>query len=365
MSECNCAADWRLEVIDLATGTRIRYLPFLSFDFEDALNQAGTATVTVPVDRVTARDVWPHLRAVVFTRINGPGATSSAPVAEYIGMIETMQAESSGTVTLGLLSIEAYLNYRIVVSDTTYTTLDQCDIGAALVNLAVSNGIPLTGASPDVSVYSRTRTYLAADDKRILDAVSELTQVINGPDYRRDFSFSGGAWSTVLTFLDTVGTVGGSLNGKRGLSVYGMNVDGSQHCNWLRGRGESLSDTDDTLSDTIYARFDKGMQWSDVTDAGTLSDNVDGELVNNADPNAIPNVTIARLSIAAAISIGDTLPLSISRGALRYEGTGRVVSKSWSRGGDASPTLCTLSFVPGEGGASSVLDAPPSPVGCC
>lgn len=364
---CNCASDWRLEIIDLATGVRVRYLDFLSFDFEDALNQVGTATVVAPVDKVTARDVWPHLRAVVFTRVNGPGASKSAPVAEYIGMVETMSATSDGTVTLGLQSIEYYLQYRIIVNDTSYPAgSDQCDIGAALVNLAVSGGIPLTGASPDVSAYTRERNYAAADDKRILEAVAELTQVSDGPDYRRDFSYSGGAWSTVLTFLDTVGTNAGSLNGKRGLSVYGVDVDGTQHVNWERGRGESMSSTQDTLTGSIYPRFDKGIQWSDVTDQDTLDENVLGDLVNNFDPIAIPNVTIARLSIAASLNIGDTVPLDINRGALRYKGDARIASKSWSRPASGAPTTCTLSFVPPSNAGSAILNAPASSrTGCC
>lgn len=357
MSGCNCKADWRLEILDLATGARLGWLPFISFDFDDLLNQVGPATVVVPLRKVTLDQIFPHRRAIAFTRTAGPGASPSSPVCEYTGMIEAVSATSDGTLTLGLQSIEYYLNYRIIVSDTELAGF-QTTMGAALVNLAVSDGIPLTGTADSVSAHSRDIAYAAADDKVILTAVSELTQLTNGPDYRRTFAFAGGAWSTVLYFADYIGdTDGKPLNSRRGLSQYGVEIDATKHANWLRGRGQDISPvTEDRVSGSLYPRFDKAVQWSDVTQPGVLAAAVSGDLDDNADPTAIPDATVADLNIACRYALGDTVhELSMDDGALRYHGDARVIGKSWHYDPDGPPT-CTFSLTPLEGVQSTMLN---------
>lgn len=365
---CNCPRDWRLELLDLATGERLGWLPFTGFTFEELLNQPGSATITVPVRKVTMRDVWPHLRAVAFTRTSGPGATASAPVCEFIGMIESVNAESGGTLTIGLQSIEKYLAYRIITGNQTYTTQRQTIIAEELVTLAAGSGIPLTGVGNPAAGITRSRSYLAEDDKVILDAITELTEIDDGPDYRREYTFSGGAWSTLLRFADYIGdTTPRPLRDRRGLTAYGLTVDATMQANWVRGRGQEIVNTDDTYTTSPYPRFDLAVQWSDVADATQLAENVDGYLLNHYDPTAVPDVTIADLKVSTAFALGDLAALRMNHGAIQFDGTARVIGKAWSVGPE-QPTMCTFSFTPPiEGAMAAIVAVPPSPTlpGCC
>lgn len=366
MKACNCASDWRLEAIDLATGARVRYLPFTQFNFDDLLNQVGPGSVTIPVRKVSAADVWPHTRAIAFTRTAGPGASKAQPVCEMIGMIETIDAESSSTVNVGLQSIDNYLNHRIIELDTTYTSQPQTAVGAALASFGGgAGGIPISATNnggPTMSI-----TYLAADDKVVMQAISELTQMDDGPDYTRSYLFAAGTWSTTLNFLNTAGNqVPRSLNALRGLTAYGLNVDGTDHANWIRGRGDDSIPpvTVDATVGSIYPRFDKGVQWSDVKDSGVLTSLTNGAIVNSADPTAIPDVTIADLNLSAGIGLGDLFTLTMNHGAIIYDGVARVVGKSWSLA-DEQPPLCTLSLVAVDPVSTAILAAMPKKPGCC
>lgn len=366
VSGCNCAEDWRLELVDLATGQRRGWLPFLSLTFDDLLDQVGAATVTLPVRKVNLPDIWPHLRAVVFTRISGPDATPSAPVCEYIGMIETVRADSGGTVQLGLQSIEYYLSYRTLTGDTSYTSMDQNEICVELMALGSGSGIPLSGAF-EASAYTRTRSWDADDDAVILEKILEITQAIRGPDYRRVFTFASGAWSTVLRFADYVGNTDPQrLNAVRGLVSYGISVEAGEHANWVRGRDQSGHVyTEDTYMTDIYPRFNKAVKYSDVTLNDTLTEQVQGYLANNSDPIAIPDATVADLNISARFKVGDSIDLNMDHGAIRYQGVARLVGKSWSIDPE-TPSLCTFSFVPLENAHTTILGAPPgNGAGCC
>lgn len=366
---CNCPKDWRLEILDLASGRVLGYLPFVSFTFDDLLNQVGPASITLNVRDAALRDIFPHLRAVAFTRVSGPNATPNSPVCEYIGIVESVAADSGGTLTIGLQSIEYYLNYRILHTTGAYVG-DQSDLGSDVVNAMTSNGIQLGGAS-DGSGPTRTIDVEPTSDTRALDFIINLCAIEDGPDYVREHSKSGSSWSTVIRFVASAGDPGARpLSALSGVTGYGLNVDASQHTNWVRGRDQNqfavaLND----VADSIYPRFDKGVKYSDMIAQTPSPDNLDeavaGEIANNADPIALPDITVADLDVAAGISLGDVRLLDMNHGALRYYGNVRVVGKSWSRNGDG-PTLCTISAVPNDSIANPILDAPPSNKrGCC
>lgn len=366
---CNCVADWRLEVLDLASGERLGFLPFLGFTFEELLNQVGTATISAPLARVSLADVWPHYRAVAFTRTAGPSASPSAPVCEFIGMIESVTAQSPGEVNIGLVSIEGYLGYRVIASGE-YTD-PQTNLGAEIVDDVAADGVPLT-SSYEFSAINRTITVEATSDMTALAFLQQLTELEDGPDYQRSHTYSGGAWTTDLYFRDYVGnTTPRVLDARRGLSQYGVTVDALQHANWIRGRDQELAVREaNDFATTIYPRFDRGVKYSDMIESGTnLVDAVAGELANNRHPMTVPDVTISKLALASEINLGDSLTLNMSNGAIRYAGDVRVVGKAWSLAAE-SPSLCTLSMVPLDDPSVSVLSLPkPMPSlsgrGCC
>lgn len=363
---CNCKSDWRLEILNLGTGLRIGYLPFSSFTFQDSLNQVGPATCSVPLNKVSPSDIWPHQRAIAFTRLTGPGASATKPVCEFIGMIDSYPANSGGDLQIGMKSIDGYLEHRLIESNTTYTSIGQNDIGAALVSLASFNGINLTSSTSGVVNTARTRSYLAADDKFIMSAISELTEIDGGPDYIRRHTFSTGAWFTDLEFTDHAGSESPRpLNARRGLSAFGVNVDASTHANWGRFRGDGIVTTIDNTFGSDYPRFDAAVQWSDEKLSAALGQMANGYMAANSDPIAIPDVTVVDLNIAALYSLGDHIDLDMQKGAIRYKGEARLIAKSWSLSPE-SPPACTFSMVPVDNSVEAILMAPDRRTeGCC
>jgi hypothetical protein len=362
MPECNCAEDWRIEIMDLASGIVLRQIIPLSWSFDDTLNDLGPATVTLPLSKVSPRDVWPHFRAIAFTRLEGPRASKGTPRCEYIGMIETVSASArQNTVTIGMYSIESYLNHRRIGTTAAYTDIYQADFAADFVNSAAVNGINLvaTGAATGVQ---RDWATDAANDQMVYDLITNLVQIENGIDYARSFAKIGNAWQTTLTFSDApIGVGRGPLDGRRGLVDYSLNIEGSGHANRVVGRGDGISWDVNDLPDTIYAQFDKAVQWSDIsnTEGVRLTDMTEGELARSKDPSAVPDVTTSKLSVAGAYDVGDTIDLTMNNGFIRFDGTARIINKAWSLEPE-SPTMCTFSFAPADDPLGSVLNVPAS-----
>lgn len=361
-----CQADWRVDVMDLATGVRQQFVTPLSLDFDQLLNEVGNASATLPVRSVTMAQVWPHKTAIAFARINGPGASPSFPKGEFIGIVETAVASSAGTVALGLKSVESYLAHRLIHGDTTFTAEAQTDIAADLVNLASSNGIQLTGVAV-ASAITRDREYLDEDRKVILEAILQLTEVIDGPDYELVHTLSGGVWSTEMIFSDYLGnTTPVPVHVRRGVSAYDLSVDAGEHANRVIGVGDdpTLEFDADESGTSIYPLFETSISWSDVSVLTTLQEHAEGAVANSLHPLATPSITLAGLDIAPLLGLGDTIMLTMDHGAILYQGLARLVGKSWSSNTD-SPTMITLTLVPLDNTEDSILQAIAGPVPCC
>lgn len=358
------SADWRVEALDLKTGLRKKFLLPLSCTFEERLNDVGPGSLTIPVRSVQMADVWPHSTSIAFLRLRGPGATPVNPVCEYLGLVEDAQADSGGTLQLGMQSIEQYLTYRMIHGDTTYAATGQTAIGASLVNLAVSNGIPLIGTS-DASATARDRTYLDTDRKKILEAVQDLTKVIGGPDYRLIHSQgSSGGWSTEMRFSDHVGnTSPSSLNARRGVSSYSLRVDATGQATRVIGVGQSADLVYDTgvpattYPNNLYPLYEISESYSDVSDVNTVQENAQGTLAQDTHPAANPSVVLAGVDVIAPLSVGDYISLIMSHGAIQYLGVARVTSIAWALN-DSSPTTATITLVPQDDAAAAILNAP-------
>lgn len=366
---CNCSKDWRLEILDLQTGTRLGYLPFVSFDFEELLNQAGAASITIPIRKVKLRDVWPRLRAVAFTRVSGPGASTTSPKCEFIGMVENVSSSSDGTATIGLKSIEYYLNYRIFLEGFGDDSgAPQTLLGQQMLDYASNtDGLDMLTGDSDTSAFTSYVQYLPETDTVILDAITTLTETVDGPDYVRDYTFADGAWSAVIRFTDSAGSVHGTLDSNRGLGSYSLEVDGTEQANFLQGRGEEASFSTDDTATSQYPRFDAAMQVSDVGLYLQLTNIVQGWRRNHANPLMTPDVTVFRLALATAFVLGDTPDLNLNHGLIHYSGPARIIGKSWRVSPD-EPTSCTFSFTPPDPSvaAAELLGAPNPPgVECC
>lgn len=361
--ECSCANDWRVELVNLADGTRRRFAHPTGLTFENLLNEPGSASISLPVRDYTMADIWPHLTSVAITRISGPGASTTSPVCEYLGLVEDVRADSGGVLTLGMKSIEQYLQYRLLPT-TSFNQQPQNQIGAALVNYANADGIPLVGVGVDGQL--RDRNYGEDDDKVILEAVKQFTQVIGGPDYVLSHEFSSGHWSTEMEFVDRAGEdKGGQINARLGLSTYDIAVDATPHANKVIGVGENPNIKFTAIaSETIYPLFERSEAWVDVSRQATIRQHAEGELEASLHPAASPSVTLVGTELAAEFNLGDTVHLKMDHGAVAYHGPARLIGKAWASE-EGSPTSCTFSLVPLTDSADAILDAPNTGQECC
>lgn len=367
MSDCSCREDWRLLALDLKTGRPQTYLSPTDFSFEQVLNDVGNASVTLAVRDYNLSDVWPHSTAIAFLRISGDGATPSVPKCEFIGIGDGGNPTSNGTGEVGLKSIEEYLDHRIIHGDQDFTGIQQTILAKTLVDMASDHGIPLF-ASAETSATLLDRSYLDTDQKKILEAVTELTEAIDGPDYERSHDLQpDGTYATTLIFKDRVGSTDPvSIYSTLGATEYGLSVDSSNHVTRIIGVGSDPNLVSDTgiPADSIYPLFERSVSWSDIQDQDQLDDQTAGELANNVDPTAIPSITLAGLELAPQLTLGGTIDLHLDHGAVRYHGAARLISKAWSAGSDG-PTTVTLSMVPLDNATSAILNAQPENRGCC
>lgn len=359
-STCGCAYDWRVEALDISTGGRKAILHPVSFDFEELLNEVGSGSVTLNVRDVNMSDIWPHATKIAFLRLAGPNASPSTPVCEWVGLVESVQADSGGTLKLGLKSVEEYLDHRLLPLDLSQALIDQCLLGALIVDQAATNGIGLESEWVNSTQPNRTRDWKASDYPTILSLVRGLTEIDDGPDYVLSHGSTG--HPTTITFMDRAGGAS-SINAKRGLVSYSLDVDGSTHANRIVGTGANegllyIADFGEPV------RWERAESYGDAEQQATVQEQAVGAVYNDHHPRATPQVTIAGVDLIAPLSLGDDVELTMGHGALQYKGSARLVGIAWSSSAD-SPTMASLTFVPGTSGVSAVFDAPHTDGGCC
>lgn len=371
---CVCGNEFRFEVADLKTGIVRGVLHPVSADWETRLNEHGPGTLVLATGDVLVRDIWPHRNVVYITRLEGGSATPEAPVAEYAGIIEQFSASAEGTTMVGLLGIEHYLNHR-VISDVSpgggpggysVTNRSQTLIGKDLVELAP--GIQLF-AEAESSTILRDRNYEPWEYKSIGEAVKQLTEVRDGPDWTTTHTKAiNGVWSSTMTFSNEAGTEREVvLRSDREVHRYGLEVDATNQATFVVGLGsgeeESMLTAEAKDNSGTYVRFDAVPAWKDVSELDTLQSHVDGYLDDHQEPFAAPNFTIVGLDTDPELTqLGDVITLDLSFGAVTYKGKARIISRAW-RLGDAVVER-TFEVVPLQRASEAILSQVPDDNGC-
>ncbi len=366
MSECACGTDWIVEACDLETG-RVRSIWHpVSMDWETNLNEIGRGSVTLATREVSIRDIWPGLTSVYISRISGGGASPTNPVCEFAGIVVEIGASESGTTTVGLQSIEWYLSRRNIRRTIRFDQTSQNEIGAALV--AEAPGIPLTALADSTSRY-RDREYRDFNRKNVYEAIEQLTQVINGPDYELAHDRADGSWSSQMIFRDQVGADRGVIiKSDREASAYSLSVSAQDMATLVDGIG--YGQDEDTLIATarddsgIYPRFDAAPAWKDIQRESTLMQQASGYLWENREPQAIPTVSLSGfVPDPSLVRLGDRIFTDISFGAATFRGFARIIGISWGLSADSALTR-TLDLWPEGRASETVLNQVPDDLDC-
>jgi hypothetical protein len=351
-------------VADLRTGTVRAIWHPLSVDFQTLLNGFGAGTFTLDTKEVSVRDIWPHLTSVYAVRISG----ADAPAVEFAGMVQQFSADDGGATRVGVVSIDDYLNHRILTRRMDFSGgTDQNAVAASLVKEAETDGIPLTAIFQD-SAFQYEGVYELWDYKNIGEAISELSDSINGPDWELVHTKVDGRWSTQIIFRDFVGVTRDIiLRSDQAGSGYGLDVNGSEHATYVVGLGEGEENSMLTSlaedESGFYPRFDAAPSWKDVSRQITLDRHTEGYLEDHQEPVALPSMEVAGMEPAPTLTeLGDSVNLDIRYGAVTYQGPARIVSRGWKLD-PGSPTIRSFDMVPLTRASESVL--PQQPVDDC
>lgn len=181
---------------DAVTGRIIEELPDLEStgSFGQTLGTMTSATFSLPIPLSPDRR-WEAAtekgRAMLVAADNVTGNPF------WAGTINRRRGGTAATLDLGAESVEAYLNRRYV-GDHTWTNADDTSvIAAGLLADANVEGINLVIDAPP-SGNLRTRTYYDKDNKKVYSVLSELSQVIDGPEWTVDLAWQN-ADQNVLT----------------------------------------------------------------------------------------------------------------------------------------------------------------------
>lgn len=374
MAECNtCQENWLVEVCDLATGiVRDIWFP-ISMRFDQGLDRVTDGAITLATRDAAMRSLWPGFTSVYISRITGADASRENPVCEFAGIVTDIGVSESGTTLVGLKSIEWYLMRRVIRRDMVFEDTDQTTIAQMLVDeihytFGFLGSIPLHGQG-NISDIWRDRTYYAWSRKLIGEAVIDLTQVIDGPDWELTHARVDGAWSTTMIFRDYLGEDRGiDLRSDREASAYSVSADLESMANAAIGGG--AGDGEDQLilpfydPESPYPQFDGTPTWNDVSVALTLFQHTVGYVNANQEPDARPTVTLPGLDVPPSLlRVGDTINVDIQYGAINYSGPSRIVTIAWEMGGD-KPEMRTLELLPLVPPSQSIAFRTAEPVSC-
>lgn len=309
---CECAANWRIEMVLLTTGEVLKVVVPTQFEFEMVFQEPGRGSITFNRHGTVAfgnradseffqmLQMYPRAVGIYFARTAGGAATPDNPIPMFGGIVETFQGNSDGMVTVGFNEIQKYLDYRNIRSDLLFTTVDQNVIAASLVDYAngtnvaggsvdpiIGPGIQLIGNTSGPLTIDRDREYLAIDRKSIGEALNEFIAIINGPVYRlehfRDFSVSA-PWGTVMTFSNEwEQDAPFPVIAWHHMTDLNFTMDGNDLANLVDAYGRPAADGT-ALVETFWPggtianmpRYDAAPTYDTVTTSATLFDQAEG-----------------------------------------------------------------------------------------
>lgn len=363
---------FRYEATDLATGRVKAVLQPISATFEETLSKPSSGSLVFATGDLAISDVWPGLTGLYISR-NVDGQRDCI----WAGFVNQSAIPSSPqTISVGVVSMDTYLNYRVLANadgGIAYNVDDrqQTLIAKDYVDFASWGGIPLTGIA-DVSEFEQEASYKASDYKNLGQALADLCAVINGPEYSLEHTYNEpGYWASAIRFQDHVGEDRNIMlkSDVDGLDC-GINSDAQHQATrtYAIGAGEETQQLVSIAHDaaSIYPEFHATPAWKDVSDAATLEAHAVGHVASFRDPVTTPSMSIAGMTPDPdVLRVGDTVTATIIAKSFRFDGKARLLSVAWQIA-VGKPVMRVLTLQPVIRPALSILVKsiipPPLPV---
>lgn len=172
--------------VSALTGSIIADLPGLkpSGSLKRTIGRHESQTADLPLDGAPSNwETATREKSVFLVALTDALENEPRGLPVWGGMVTERTTDHTSTVGLSMVTAEDYLNDRNV-GTVKYTGWAQNDLAADLITrYVIPNGIPLrvvklAGANP-----TRDRAYADKDDKSVLDALDELSGVIDGPEW--------------------------------------------------------------------------------------------------------------------------------------------------------------------------------------
>lgn len=345
---CACAANWRIEMVQLTTGEVLKVVIPTEFQFETSFLESGRGSITFnrhgvePFGTLTDASffqmlhMYPRSVGIYFSRTSGGIATPADPVPMFGGIVETFEGSSDGMVTLGFNEIQSYLDHRLIRSDLTFTGADQRDIALNLVEYASGTntgggsvdpvagpGIQLIPGLSGPGGVMRDRTYLAADRKFIGEALREFMAVIDGPVYSMSHfrQTISDVWTSEMNFRNEwFQSSPFPVIAWHHLTDMNFSMDGNDLANLIDAFGQPSADGI-PLIQTFWPggtfagmpRYDAAPTFDTVSVASTLFDQAEGYYVDHADLAGNLQLSLSGLDYGTAageptLTIDDLVP---------------------------------------------------------
>lgn len=351
---CECAQNWRLELVFWGTGETLATIVPESFEFQSVYQEHGSATVRFNMRGVTPPQneinnngwfrvngienlftAYPGDCGIVIQRVAGGNASFETPAVMFSGIIDTLRVNSSGDIDVGLVEITEYLERRVLRNDVEFTGEPQTEIAASLVNYALFGNFnfPPSGAPIDdqweedrnvqlfgtvtSSSITRDRTYDSTERPTIWELLKNLMQISDGPEYRLAYSRTSGGWLGFMIFVDpgtfssTVPTIHWSevvdaeltlerRNRTTLIEVFGRDTRVTR----------TLLDADIDLAffqDGRFVRHDDTRTY-DAESISALEDWGDGYVIDHYDPASFLRLSFSGLEYSEVLSLDDFVP---------------------------------------------------------
>jgi hypothetical protein len=230
--------------------------------------------------------------------------------------------DGGSAVKVALTELPGYLGRKQYALNHTYSQVEQTAIASDLASPLANVGVPVTAIAGPGNLRDRTYTYLQADRGQLL---TELSQVLGGPEFRSEYSLSSGGLPT-CTLKIAYPRVGGATGLALVVPGGGVSFTATWASDQMRTRTFAVGNTAPNAPTTAtrpvvvvnqpqagVPELDTADDWSGVSLTSTLTENANASASTYARPSlALEAVLPASDPPIGSYAVGDDVAVALA-----------------------------------------------------